>query len=69
MSDLRNLARHRWQQNAEHQRRRESMRRMWALFFLSLGATMCLLLTVKIVAQRVTERDRTAIEEGLHHGD
>ena len=65
-SPLRTLARHRWQQNAEHKQRRETWRRMWALFFLALGATMCLLLTVKIVAQHVTERDRTAIEGALH---
>jgi hypothetical protein len=69
MSDLRNLARHRWQQNAEHQRRRESMRRLWSLFFLALGCTMCILLTFKIAAQKITAQDRAAIEEGLHHGD
>jgi len=68
-SPLRTLARHRWQQNAEHQRRREAWRRMWTLFFLALGLTMCGLLTVKIAAQHVTERDRGAIERGLRHGD
>jgi len=66
MSDpLRTLARHRWQQNAEHMRRRESWRRMFALFFLSLAVTLSGLLAVKIVARHVTERDRAAIERGL----
>jgi hypothetical protein len=64
--NLRETARTRWRQNNEGLRRREAMRRMWALFFLSLGATMCLLLTVKIVAQHITEGDRTAIEGALH---
>jgi FtsH-binding integral membrane protein len=65
-SPLRTLARHRWQQNAEHRQRREAMRRMWTLFFLALAVTLCGLLTIKIVAQHVTERDRTAIEGALH---
>lgn len=64
-SPLRTLARHRWQQNAEHQRRREAWRRMWTLFFLALAVTMCGLLTVRIVAQRITAHDRAAIERGL----
>jgi hypothetical protein len=65
-SPLRTLARHRWQQNAEHKRRRESMRRLWTLFFLSLAVTLCGLLSVKIVAQHVTAHDRAAIEGALH---
>jgi hypothetical protein len=65
-SPLRTLARHRWQQNAEHQRRREAWRRLWTLFFLALAVTLSGLLTVKIVAQKITERDRAAIEGALH---
>jgi len=65
-SPLRTLARRRWQQNAEHKQRRDAMRRLWSLFFLALGVTLCGLLAVKIVAQHVTERDRTAIEGALH---
>jgi hypothetical protein len=64
-SPLRTLARHRWQQNAEHQRRREAWRRMWTLFFLALAVTLCGLLTVKIIAQKITAHDRAAIERGL----
>jgi FtsH-binding integral membrane protein len=65
-SPLRTLARHRWQQNAEHKQRRDAMRRMWSLFFLSLAVTLCGLLTVKIVAQNITAHDRAAIEGALH---
>ena len=66
MSDpLRTLARRRWQENSEHMRRREAMRRLWSLFFLALAVTMGGLLTVKIVAQRITAHDRAAIERGL----
>jgi hypothetical protein len=65
MSELRNLARRRWQENSEHMRRREAWRRMWTLFFLALAVTLCGLLTVKIVAQRITAHDRAAIERGL----
>jgi hypothetical protein len=66
MSDpLRTLARRRWQENSEHMRRREAWRRMWTLFFLALAVTMCALLGVKIVAQRITAHDRAAIERGL----
>jgi hypothetical protein len=66
MSDpLRTLARRRWQENSEHRRRREAMRRLWSLFFLALAVTLCGLLTVRIVAQRITAHDRAAIEDAL----
>jgi hypothetical protein len=64
--NLRETARTRWRQNNEGLRRREAMRRMWSLFFLSLAVTLCGLLSVKIVAQHVTAHDRAAIEGALH---
>ena len=67
MSDpLRTLARHRWQENSERMQRRETWRRMYALFFLSLAVTLCALLVVEIVAQHITAHDRAAIEGALH---
>jgi hypothetical protein len=67
MSDnLRETARTRWRQNNEALRRREGMRRLWSLFFLSLGVTLCGLLAVQIVAQKITAHDRAAIEGALH---
>jgi hypothetical protein len=66
MSDpLRTLARRRWRENSEHHMRRAAMRRMWSIFFLALGVTLCGLLIVEIVAQRITAHDRAAIERGL----
>jgi hypothetical protein len=63
---LRELARQRWRENSEHMRRRDAMRRLWTLFFLSLAVTLCGLLTVRIVAQNITAHDRAAIEGALH---
>jgi hypothetical protein len=65
-SPLRTLARRRWRENSEHKQRRDAMRRLWTLFFLALGVTLCGLLSVKIVAQNITAHDRAAIEGALH---
>jgi len=67
MSDnLRETARTRWRQNNEALRRREATRRLWSLFFLSLGATLFSKIVVQIVAEKITAHDRAAIEGALH---
>jgi hypothetical protein len=39
---------------------------MYAIFFLSIAVTLCALLAIEIIAQRVTAPERTAIEGALH---
>jgi Tfp pilus assembly protein PilN len=66
VSELRDLARLRWRENAARLRRRESWRHMYAAFMLGIALVVCALLLVEIAAQHITERDRTAIEGALH---
>jgi hypothetical protein len=67
MDQLRELARLRWRENSDRLQRRETWRRMYALFFLSLAATLCVLLVVEIVAQRIAGPTAQQIEKGLSH--
>lgn len=68
MSDpLRERARVRWTQHNRAAQQRAAYRRLWSLFFVSLGATLALLMAVEVVAIHIAGPDTAAIERGLRH--